>query len=387
MSPVDPVALIAAADEQVAKVRTQGKDYSFNELLSMYEDKELVINPDYQRLFRWSEEKESRFIESLILELPLPPLFVIEVEDGKYELIDGLQRFSTYLHFRGKLNAPHRKVEVEGSERGLQEGDFLVLADCDIVPGLNGLKYNDLPRALEVKLKRHSVRVEVIRKESDKRLRYHMFKRLNSGGIELEEQEIRNCTIRLLSNAVNEFMISCSELPAFRNCISTVSESQIEKRFDQELVLRFFAMKNWRDAYVHEIGSFLTEYLEAVSDTTPKLPFDTAAEDGVFGKTFQVLNEAVGADAFYMVVKRTAGGQSKYPFSVLHYEAFTLGLQPHLDRLEPSHASQMQKLKDEIHAIKSDDEFIRLTTGGGKNTRGSLDKRVQFVSGRIGAVL
>jgi hypothetical protein len=384
MSSVDPVALIAAADEQVAKVRTQGKDYSFNELLSMYEDDELVINPDYQRLFRWSEEKESRFIESLILELPLPPLFVIEVEDGKYELIDGLQRFSTYLHFRGKLVAPHRKVIVDGVERGLQEGDFLVLADCDIVPGLNGLTYSQLPRALEVKLKRHSVRVEVIRKESDKRLRYHMFKRLNSGGIELEEQEIRNCTIRLLSNTFNEFMIKCSELGEFKNCISTVSESQIEKRFDQELVLRFFTMKNWREAYVHEIGSFLTEYLEAISDTPPKLQFDIPEERSIFGKTFQLLNAAIGSDAFYMVVKRSAGGHSKYPFSVLHYEAFTLGLQSHLDRLNPGDGEQMKWLQSEIIAIKSDDEFIRLTTGGGKNTKGSLEKRIQFVSGRIG---
>jgi hypothetical protein len=387
MPPIDPVSLIAAADEQVAKVRTQGKDYSFNELLSMHEDEELVINPDYQRLFRWSQEKESRFIESLILELPLPPIFVIEVEDGKYELIDGLQRFSSYLHFRGKLNAPHRKVLLDGAERGLQEGDFLVLSDCDIVPRLNGLTYSDLPRALEVKLKRHTVRVEVIRKESDKRLRYHMFKRLNSGGIELEEQEIRNCTIRLLSNTYNEFMISCSQSADFRNCISTVSESQIEKRFDQELVLRFFAMKNWRATYEHEIGSFLTEYLEAISDSPPKIPFDIAAERSVFGKTFQVLNAAIGSDAFYMVVKRATGSQSKYPFSVLHYEAFTLGLQPHLDSLDPANVAQMQSLGAEITAIKGDDEFIRLTTGGGKNTKGSLDRRVQFVSGRIGAVL
>jgi len=229
--------------------------------------------------------------------------------------------------------------------------------------------------------------VEVIRKESDKRLRYHMFKRLNSGGIELEEQEIRNCTIRLLSNSVNEFMIKCSELPEFKTCISTVAESQFEKRFDQELVLRYFAMKNRRDAYVHEIGSFLTEYLEAVSDTPPKLPFDTAAETEVFGKTFRALNAAVGDDAFYMVVKRTSGGQSKYPFSVLHYEAFTLGLQPHLPHLNPDDATQMRKLEQAIHAIKRDEEFIRLTTGGGKNTKGSLERRVQFVSDRIGAVL
>jgi hypothetical protein len=386
MPRLDPVALIAAADEQVAKVRTQGKDYSFNELLSMYEDEELVINPDYQRLFRWSEEKQSRFIESLILELPLPPIFVIEVEDGKYELIDGLQRFSTYLHFRGKLDAPHRRVTVDGIERTLQVGDFLPLSDCDIVTGLNGLTYNDLPRALEVKLKRHTIRVEVIRKESDNRLRYHMFKRLNSGGIALEEQEIRNCTIRLLSNTYNEFMIQCSQIPEFKKCISAVSEAQREKRFDQELVLRFFAMKNWRDAYVHEIGSFLTEYLEAISDTPPKRAFDITREQMVFQTTFAILASALGSDCFYMVVKRSGGGQSKYPFSVLHYEAFTLGLQPYLERLNPSDATQMEKLKTEVVKIKNDEEFIKLTTGGGKNTKGSLERRVRFVSDRIGAV-
>lgn len=67
----------------------------------MYKNMELTISPDYQRLFRWEEEKQSRFVESLILEMPVPPIFVIETDDGVYELIDGLQRISSYLHFRG----------------------------------------------------------------------------------------------------------------------------------------------------------------------------------------------------------------------------------------------------------------------------------------------
>ena len=87
-----------------------------------------------------------------------------------------------------------------------------------------------------------------------------------------------------------------------------------------------------------------------------------------------------------MVVKRSGGGHSKYPFSVLHYEAFTLGLQPFLERLDPSDVTQMAKLQTEVVAIKNDEEFIKLTTGGGKNTKGSLDRRVRFVSDRIGAV-
>lgn len=246
----EPVDLIRAADEQIAKVRTQSLDLSFNELLDMYANDELVISPDYQRLFRWSEAKESRFIESMILELPLPPLFVIEREERQYELIDGLQRLSSYLHFRGKLVAPHRSIN---------EGDYLRLVDCDIVEQLNGSSYDTLPRAIEIKLKRAFVRVEVVRRESDNRLRYHMFKRLNTGGELLSEQEIRNCTIRLLDNSFNEFLVECSQNEDFKECISKVANEQIDRKFDQELVLRFFAFKNWRDSYVHEVGTFLTE--------------------------------------------------------------------------------------------------------------------------------
>lgn len=66
----------------------------------MYSEGELIIKPNYQRTFRWATDKQSRFIESLLLEMPIPPIYVIEVEDGKYELIDGLQRISSYLCYR-----------------------------------------------------------------------------------------------------------------------------------------------------------------------------------------------------------------------------------------------------------------------------------------------
>ena len=93
--------LIEDVDSQIVNIRTKSLDVSFNELYDMYENEELIIAPDYQRLFRWEPEKQSRFIESLILEMPVPPIFVIETDNGIYELIDGLQRISSYLHFRG----------------------------------------------------------------------------------------------------------------------------------------------------------------------------------------------------------------------------------------------------------------------------------------------
>jgi hypothetical protein len=187
------VQLINSIASTVRQANTLALDISFNELLDMYETGELNIRPDYQRLFRWTEGQRSRFIESLLLEMPVPPIFVIEESDGKYQLIDGLQRISSYLHLRGKLDARHLDPPIT-------PGNMLELSDCDIVQELNGLTYDDLPESLKIRVKRAFIRVEVVRKETNPRFKYHMFKRLNTGGELLSDQEVRNCTIRLLDS-------------------------------------------------------------------------------------------------------------------------------------------------------------------------------------------
>lgn len=131
---MDNVGIINSVDEKIEKVRTGSLDLSFNELMDMYESGELIIDPEYQRMFRWDEVKESQFIESLILELPVPPIFVIETKDNEYELIYGLQRISSYLHFRGGL--PEDESDRE---------KYLKLQGCDILDELEDKGYNDLP--------------------------------------------------------------------------------------------------------------------------------------------------------------------------------------------------------------------------------------------------
>ncbi|MCU4416237.1 DUF262 domain-containing protein [Acinetobacter bereziniae] len=157
--PLDPSSLVSIIEEKVSKIHTTHLDVSFNEIVDMYENSELNISPEFQRLFRWSIGKQSRFIESLILEMPVPPIYVIELEDGKYELIDGLQRISTYLHLRGKLiGAQHNNVENNAK---------LILKDCDVIEELNDFTFDDLPTAYQIRLKRSFIRMEVIRKESN----------------------------------------------------------------------------------------------------------------------------------------------------------------------------------------------------------------------------
>lgn len=370
------VELITAVDSQIEKIRSRTLDLSFNELLDMHKNKELIIDPEYQRLFRWSEGKQSRFIESLLLEMPIPPIYVIELFEGTYELIDGLQRISSYLHFRGEH--PDR-LNPDGTR------SKLMLSECDIATELNGHTFDSLPSALQIKLKRNFVRVEVIRRESDQRLRYYVFKRLNTGGELLSEQEIRNCTIRLLDNRFNNFIISLAGNNDFKECISTISEEKAEQKGDQELVLRFFAFKNNRQNYVHDVSDFMTEYMEAVSDPTREdFPFDYPTEQHIFEKTFKILNRTLGNSAFSGTNSK---GSLVTKFLSYHYETFTLGLQPHLDKIDPNDERVITRLNEVLLSIKRDPEFKRITTGGGKNYARPLQERIAFVEVKVGEAL
>lgn len=360
--------LILALESKVEKVHTQSLDLSFNELLDMHADGELDINPDYQRLFRWSQGAQSRFIESLLLEMPVPPIYVVEDDNGKYQLIDGLQRFSSYLHLRGKLDAPHLIEPIS-------KGDNLVLQECDIVDDLNGLTYDALPTALKIRLKRAFVRVEVVRKGSDNKFRYHMFKRLNTGGEALTSQQLRNCTIRMLDSTFIDFIIKLSKKKDFEICTKRISEQQKLGAFDQELVLRYFALKNYKHKFVHDVSDFLTEYMEKVSDPESDVDFDYAAEEAGFDTIFSLLQQTLGDRSFGRSGK--TGIQSN--FAVYHFEAICTGLQPYLQKIDLGDGQQLAAINDKLMEIKCDEEFIAQTTGGGKNSPGQLTNRIRIV--------
>jgi hypothetical protein len=370
------IDLISAIEARLQKVHTQALDLSFNELVEMHKSDELDISPDYQRLFQWTAGAQSRFIESLLLEMPVPPIYVIEEDNGRYLLIDGLQRISSYLHLRGELEAEHLDPPV-------QKGHKLTLVDCDIVHELNGITFDDLPLALQIRLKRAFVRVEVIRKGSDARFKYHMFKRLNTGGETLSEQQLRNCTIRLLDSAFNDFIIELSRTDDFAFCTQNLTQEQRLGAFDQELVLRFFALRNYRDKFKHDVADFLTEYMELVSDPDPdiRLSFDYVEQRALFAKTFRVLAATLGESAFAYV--NPARRNLVRGFSVYHYEAFTQGLQSVLDRIDPGNKTLIQRLKDAFLGVKKNSEFINITRGGGKNSPGPLRERISFVERKL----
>lgn len=419
------INIIKDLEDKIKSVRTRSLDLSFNELVDMYKNEELIIDPDYQRLFRWSEANQSRFIESLLLEMPIPPIFVVELDEGVYELIDGLQRISSYLHFRGELQyddslmayiedeedieaidiveglalntdegdtSPYfdkdeaeKTIDKDEAEKTIDKDPFLTLSGCDICEGLNGLKYETLPKTLLIRLKRSFIRVEVIRKESDPRLRYHMFKRLNTGGEMLSHQEIRNCTIRLLSPKFNEFIIKLSKNIDFQKCIRNISKAKKMAKYDQELVLRYFAFKNNIDSYSHDINPFLTEYLEKVSlDDT----FDYEREEELFNLTFKVLASTLGEKSFSPVADKKVPHEERKlarKFAIYHFEAVALCITSNLEKLKKifDDDTLRKKLEKTLVLAKTDNTFIDLTTGGGKNYSAPLHDRLGFIDSKL----
>lgn len=375
-------------DDRIRELKVTSLDISFNELADMYRSEELIIQPEYQRTFRWDIGKQSRFIESLLMEMPVPSIYVIELDDGKYELIDGLQRISSYLSYRGFLKMiTNEDIALNESEDDdIQEDVFedetnetlltsgFGLNGCDIIPELNGLTYDDLQAAMQIKLKRAYVRLEVLRKGINPEMKYHMFKRLNTGGEKLSPQEIRNCTIRLIDSKFINFIKELKTDIHFRNTTNRIGNSRIQKRFDEELVLRFFAFKNASSDYKHDIDEFLTDYMESVSlnDIKDESIFDYESERQIFKKTFEFLDEAYGNTVFSTINPKT---KSPGVFNVYLFESITTGIQ---DRLNESSIdkNKILKFRNLLDDLKVDSEFRSATVGGGKNFAAPMNVRL-----------
>lgn len=156
------------------KIKPEKMNISFGEILNMYCDGEIIIRPEFQRLYRWNNNQKTAFIESLLLSIPVPSIFVFENENGIWEVIDGLQRISTFLSFFGKLQ--------EEPTSNINSGSInkWVLDAGTILTSLKGLNIDTLPTAFKINLKRSACRIEILRNQSDNNsMKYEIFKRLN----------------------------------------------------------------------------------------------------------------------------------------------------------------------------------------------------------------
>lgn len=305
------------------KVVTDGYEMSLGELMNLYRDKELKIDPVFQRLFRWGDDRKTRFIESILLGIPFPPIFVFQDEKGVWELIDGLQRISTLLQLTGDLKG----------ERAEELGP-LVLNGTRFLPSLNGKRWTEsaenaedgIGQVLQLEIKRARVRVEILKSDSDISAKFELFQRLNTGGAGLTEQEVRNSIAVSLNPAFYEWLTGHANEAAFINTTAQ-TEAAIESQAGVELALRFFAFRK----IPYQAGLDVHEYLDsALLDMALNPEYDMAAEGQVFSTTFHYLNEALQDKAF----KRWNGNAFAGKFLMSVFEVLATGVSQNIEALE-----------------------------------------------------
>ena len=221
--------------ENRKKFRVEHFDMVISEYIDRYNRGELILDPPYQRLFRWDDINQSQLIESILIGIPLPPIFVFQNEKYKWEIIDGLQRTNTLI-----------KMLDNQSEK--------IFKGCEIITELNGKKVMDLPEDMQRAIRNARLRIEVVEEVDDIFSQYLLFNRLNSNGAKLSAQETRNFLIYKLNNnfynelqalsGTNEFDRSKNKKNCYGENIflksTHLNKERLEKQENMEYALKFF---------------------------------------------------------------------------------------------------------------------------------------------------
>lgn len=338
-------------EQEIAETRnslsTDRLDMSFGEIMSMYERGEIIIEPEFQRLFRWTDYQKTRFLESLLLGIPIPPIFVAEDQNGRWELVDGLQRLSTVLSYFGML-----KSSAEKNDWILEKGE--------LVKAFDGYACSNLPLKFQLNVKRAVCRVEVIKWNSKIDMRYELFNRLNTGGSPLTDQEIRNCIFRGISGDFNAFLKKIAYHSDFVELV-VPTERQRSELYLEELVLRFASLYNNAHNVKQNISIHMTEFMR---DAVKSSEFDYTEKESLLMKVIGLL-KPLGRDVF----RAKNGG-----FSTSLFEAVTIGVAMNVDYYE---IEGKEELKKRIDTLKKDVDFEK-NTGTASNNKVRIANRIRI---------
>lgn len=337
--------LQSALDSHRQKIDVENFDLTIREIVSMVRSGEIKRSPSYQRKFRWKAEDESRLIESLLLGLPVPNVFVATNTDGSWELVDGLQRISTVLHFVLDPTDENDRSILE--EMG--KDSSLILSDLDKLKAFNGQRFSHLPQPLQFLFLKRQFRVTALSDKSDVSARFDLFERLNRGGIALSAQEVRDCVYR------GQFSDMLSELASNKQFLKLIKVQELHKNDGtlEEQVLKFFAYLNWREHFEGSVVEFLNSYIQVKHKET-KLTKDRKE----FLSAVDALAELVDGPILRKNTKLT-------PLN--HFEAILVA------------AAEVLRNDQTLQPLPGwlDDRELTRYSSGGTNTRAMLNGRIQ----------
>ena len=338
VAPPKNASLEKQVEERRRQIRTDGYAMSVGELASLYSEGEMEIQPRFQRFFRWTVEQKTNLIESVLLGIPLPQIFVSQRNDGIWEVVDGLQRLSALFEFMGNLRDAKGEVKPP-----------LHLTEPKYLPKLKDLSWSSLPQPLKLDFRRAKVNVSIIMRGGDVRAKYDLFERLNTGGSPLSDQEVRNCILVMENEEFYRWLEGLAETPSFRECVA-ISEKLQKDAYYMELASRLLIFSEVDTVDLKgDLGPFVTDRKVEMAREHRDDKAKIRRRGHVFESAFRILTgRGLGENVF----KRFSVDDDRFkgPFLISPFEVIGCGIAYHLSRGADANLFQsetvLSKIKD-----------------------------------------
>lgn len=319
-------------------VYTTKKDFPLSTIREMFDYGDIVTDPDYQRDFVYTQKQSSKLIESMIIGIPIPTVYLCQENDETWSVIDGQQRITSFVFY----------LENKFPLTGLSE-----------LKELNGLYFKDMDKSLQKKLKTSSLNAICILKESQE-LKYEIFARLNQGAISLKPQELRNCIYRGSCNRMLEDLAGNKYLPI-------LFHDENKRKQYQERILRFFALRNFTE-YKSSIMKTMNDYMFNHQNADDSEIADCKA---LFNKTIDIIKQILGDTAFFAVNRENGKVIGKFSGSV--YDSIIIPFSFFNNHDLMAHADEIRK---SIEDLKLNNDQYRedtyVATGSRKRVLGRI---------------
>ncbi|MFF9267568.1 DUF262 domain-containing protein [Streptomyces rochei] len=340
-----------AAEQQIAdqskRIDFYITEYSVEILANKMKSGEYVV-PDYQREFTWEPERKSKFIESLIMGLPIPFIFFWEMEDGKLEIVDGSQRLRTIEEFLHK---------------GLRLGEL------DQLSNVSYFTFDDLPESRQRKIRNRSIRGIVLNEHADEAARLDMFERINTGSKNANTAEIRRGA---LAGPFMRLVIELASDARFAR-LAPMSAKRKDERGYEELVTRFFAYGDGLTGYRDRPADFIFDYVKKKNVVFSERP--TLSDE--YRRRFQETLDFVERIFPYGFRKTPTGRATPRA----RFEAIAIGSYRALQN-KPQLRDMSREQVNVLSWLQGED-FLDVTGSDGANARARLEGRINFVRDRL----
>jgi hypothetical protein len=337
--------------EMPKEVDIREDKFSIFEWLRKLKEGKILLNPEFQRHLIWKDAQRSRFIESILLNIPIPPLYVRQEKDGKYIIVDGQQRTATLQTF-----------VIDG---------IFKLSGLKVLKELNGKVFNDLAPGLKAAIEDKQLFFHVIKLTVPLPMVYDIFNRINTGGTQLSRQEIRNC---IFLGRATRLLKKLSEQEYFRLAIDY--GISFKRMKDREAVLRYLAFKilDYKQDYKGDMDEFLGVAMKAINRMSDE---EIAALEKDFERIMKSTCDFFGPRNFRLPTEKSKG---RINIALME----SIG---HFFSIQPDHFLQQQKakIKENFDRLFLDNDFIESVTRS-TGDRGKVIKRFDLAHKILGDV-